>query len=835
MRQLSHRTPAAKRRRFARFTLLVGVGLTAFAQALSAQTTADPPAAAARLNPTGRDITLSAPLRDGEFLLGEVQFVLAADDQISVETSSFLAALRPVLEPARLAALETQLGGLAFTPVNQLIPFGLRVRYDPAVIGLVVDIPPDARIPRDLSVARFGDPTDATFIEPATISGYINFRTFADYTWSGADQGFRAPSSLIESAIRYKRVVLENEATLDFESDTRGTFIREGTRLVYDDRDRLVRFTAGDQLPIGRGFVGSSQIFGLGAQRVYSIVDPLRQVQPRGDRSFTLTRPSTVQTLINGQEVRRVRLDPGTYNVSDFPFVQGTNNVDFIIEDDAGGRQTLSFSQFFDRTLLQPGLTEFAVYAGIFAPFGRSSRDYQFDELAASGWFRRGIRDNWTAGANFNVRDDGAAIGAESVLATGFGTLGTDLAVSTVDGVGTGLAANVGIQRTFGGYGTRARSVAASVEYRSKNFAIPGSLAAFNRFAWSLSGSYSQSIGERQFVSLSGNYQMTRGLLDDEYSARATYGYSINSRYSLTLDAVYEDRNFFGREYGVRATLLVRLGPRSTGVVEVDTRTERARLGYQTSHGEGVGSYSLSADVEAGFDSVGANGGINYIANRAELGVNHTTIYDFDGQNIDSQRTSLRFSTAVAFADGKFAMSRPIFDSFAMVAPHRSLDDADVYIDPRGEYYSARSGALGPAVDPDLSAYIARTITYDVPNAPVGYDLGTGSARVMPPYRGGYLITAGSDYSVTAIGTLFGANGEPVSLLAGRATELGVDKPNSVTIFTNRSGRFGMTGLRAGRWRIDMPTEPPTSAIIEIPEGELGVVRLSDVRLGEPK
>ena len=148
----------------------------------------------------------------------------------------------------------------------------------------------------------------------------------------------------------------------------------------------------------------------------------------------------------------------------------------------------------------------------------------------------------------------------------------------------------MGIQRTFGGYGTRARSVAASVEYRSKNFAIPGSLAAFNRFAWSLSGSYSQSIGERQFVSLSGNYQMTRGLLDDEYSARATYGYSINSRYSLTLDAVYEDRNFFGREYGVRATLLVRLGPRSTGVVEVDTRTERARLGYQTSHGEGVGS-----------------------------------------------------------------------------------------------------------------------------------------------------------------------------------------------------------------------------------------------------
>jgi outer membrane usher protein len=138
-------------------------------------------------------------------------------------------------------------------------------------------------------------------------------------------------------------------------------------------------------------------------------------------------------------------------------------------------------------------------------------------------------------------------------------------------------------------------------------------------------------------------------------------------------------------------------------------------------------------------------------------------------------------------------------------------------------------------VEPNLSAYLRRTITYDVPNAPVGYDLGTGSAKVSPPYRGGYLITAGSDYSVTALGTLIGTDGVPISLLAGKATEIGVDNPKTLTIFTNRTGRFGVSGMREGRWRIEMPTEPPTVVEVEIPDEALGVVRLGEVKLGDPK
>lgn len=790
-------------------------------------------APAVRLNPTGRDINLSAPMRDGTFVLNEVSFILTADDQVKVETKSFVEAMRHILSSENLRVLETSLAGLDYALIPQISRLGYVISYEPASISLNIKIPADAREAQDISLRRFDDGVTGQYSEPATFSGYVNFRSFGDYIWNGVDSGFQTPTSLIDSAIRYRGFVLENEATVRLNSDSQNFFTREGTRLVYDDRRRLVRFSAGDLITSGRGFAGSPQIAGLSATRVYSIVDPLRNVQPRGDRSFTLTRPSTVEATINGQVIRRVRLQPGVYNIRDFPFVQGTNNVEFNIQDDAGGTQRITFSQFFDRTLLAEGLTEFSVQAGILAPFRRSSRDYQTSEPAVSGWFRRGMSETVTLGGNFNFNKSGATAGAEAVVASPVGILGFDAAVSDVDGIGTGFAANVGLQKSFGGYDVTPRSVAASVEYRSANFANPGFFGVDNRIKWNLSASYAQPIGQSQFVSISGDYGVARGALRDEVSARLTYGYNINPRLNLTVDGTYERRAIFGSEYGVRATLAVKLGPRSNAVAEIDTRTERARIGYQTASGDGVGSWTASGDLDISEQDAGFNGGFNYNANRAEIGLTHTTVYELSGRRTDSQRTSLRLGTAIAFADGKFALSRPIYDSFAMVSAHKSLGKAQVILDPREEHFTAKSGIFGPAVDPNLGAYIRRTITYDVPNAPIGYDLGSASAKILPPYRGGYLVTAGSDYSVTALGTLIGPNGSPVSLLSGKATELGVSNPRTLTIFTNRTGRFGISGMRPGRWRIEMPTEPPTVVEIVVPEKSLGVVRLGEVKLGD--
>lgn len=192
----------------------------------------------------------------------------------------------------------------------------------------------------------------------------------------------------------------------------------------------------------------------------------------------------------------------------------------------------------------------------------------------------------------------------------------------------------------------------------------------------------------------------------------------------------------------------------------------------------------------------------------------------------------MRLGTALVFADGHLALSRPVEDSFALAVPHKTLEGRTVVIEPRKDgHFLGESGVLGGAVDPNLSSYFERVVSYDVPEAPIGYDLGTGNIRTRPPYRSGYLIVAGSEYSVNVTGTLYDADHEPISLLSGTAVELDHLDRAPLTVFTNRVGRFAIQGMRPGRWKIEMAGIKPIVAIIEVPAKAEGLVMMGDVTL----
>jgi len=153
-----------------------------------------------------------------------------------------------------------------------------------------------------------------------------------------------------------------------------------------------------------------------------------------------------------------------------------------------------------------------------------------------------------------------------------------------------------------------------------------------------------------------------------------------------------------------------------------------------------------------------------------------------------------------------------------------------VIVDPTPYGFQATTGILGSAVQPNMASYNERTITVDAPTSPAGVDLGQGSFRVFPPYRAGYRLEVGSEYYVTAIGRMLGDDGQPISLISGKAIELAHPDHEPIVVFTNREGRFGLSGLRPGRWRIEMLTDPKTTFVIDVPATPQGVVRLGDVR-----
>lgn len=557
------------------------------------------------------------------------------------------------------------------------------------------------------------------------------------------------------------------------------------------------------------------------------MLQPQQIIRPRGDRSFKLDRPSTVEVQVNGQIVRRLQLNPGNYNLRDFPFTQGANDIRLTVIDDTGRSEILRFNVFLEQSQLAKGLSEFGLYAGVHAPMGLRGPDYS-DKPVFSGFYRRGISDYLTLGVNAQADDTVRMGGFEAVLGTSLGTIATNFSLSEMDGFGAGRAIIATFQRQISRRSGQADNLSLFFESRSANFASLGTLLPNNPYDFEVGGGYSHAFTDAIYGGVDVRHSHGRGLQPDVDSVRGTAGWRISPTASLTGDLRYEKDSTGSRVEGL-LSLVIRLGRYSSVRSEYDTRDNRARMSYQTMHGQGVGSYNFTADVERGDNGSGLTFNGNYFANRAELGLSHYGYFDGAFGESTSQRTSMRFGSSLAFADGTFSLGRPIYDSFAIVKPYKGLKNTDVVVEPTANGFTANSGMLRAGTHPSLSSYADRTVTVDAPNAKAGVDLGQGSFHLFPSYRSGYLLEVGSAYNVTALGRLKDVDGEPVALVTGVAIELAHPDKEPVAIFTNREGSFGATGLAPGKWRVEMLDAKKSIFEITIPANADGVVRLGEI------
>lgn len=806
---------------------LIATGAAAQAPAADPRLVIEPAAGAAgSVNPSGRAVVLTVPVMDGARYLGDTTATIGADERVDLSARRLLDLLRPLIADGVMQRLESGLSQRGTIGMADLGSAGIGIRYNPQALQIELDIVGSVRRSQSLALSDINTLPTGTFVAPAAYSAYVNVRGSVDYVHQGFDKGIDPPVLFIDGAARAGGLVIESEANWT-PGGSSADFQRRGTRLVYDDTKRLMRWSAGDLITLGRGFQSAPDIAGLSLYRTYGALQPQTIVRPRGDRSFRLDRRSTVEVSVNDQLVRRLNLDPGNYDLRDFPFTQGANDIKLTITDDAGRSETVRFNIFLDQAQLASGLSEFGLYAGLQSRLTFGGPDYG-DDPTVSGFYRRGISDRLTLGANVQADPGGWMGGGEAVVATGIGSFAGFASISHIDGAGKGWASVVTFQRPILRANGRTDAFSLSVETRSRNFGPIGTGLPSNPFRFELGAGYSRALGDTAYGGVDARYSKGRDGQTDLASVRANIGWQLSPLLSFTGDARYE-RDSDGSRVGAFLSLTYRLGRRSTLRGDFDTRFNRARLSYQTYGGSGTGAYNLNADLERSDGGVGATLNGNYFANRAEIGFSHFGTFDGEFGPSTSQRSSLRFGTSLGVADGVFSMGRPAFDSFAIVRAHRSLKGADVAVDPAPLGATAHTGAWGTALYPGLSSYSERTIVVDAPGAPVGIDLGQGTFRLFPPYRAGYLLTVGSDYSVTVVGRLRTSSGEPVSLVAGTATELAKPEREPVTLFTNAEGRFGATGLAPGRWRIVM-LDPEKSAFeIEIPKDAEGIIRIGDL------
>ncbi|HWE48087.1 MAG TPA: fimbrial biogenesis outer membrane usher protein [Caulobacteraceae bacterium] len=787
-----------------------------------------PTASRAPINTTGRTINLTVPAKDGAYDMGDMPMAIDANDTITFPAQRTLDLLSKILDQNTLQALKTNFNGQATITPAAFNGTGIAVAYDPKRLELVFLIPANMRAARSVSIAALDARRLGTVMKPADFSGYLNVRGNLDYIGAGSSGGLQDPVFALDGALNLRGIVLESAGV--WQPGMANTFQRTGTRLLYDDTKDLIRFTVGDLQPVSEGFQATPDMFGVSIFRSYGVLEPEFVARPRGDQVFTLTRASTVEVYVNGQMVRRLQLNAGNYNARDFPFTQGANNVLLNIIDDTGARQTLRFNTFFDQTQLQPGLSEFGLYVGVMAPLGMDGPVYGHD-WTYSGFYRAGVSKDLTLGFNMQGDEFDTQAGVDGVWGSPIGSFSWNAAVSRIANIGSGSAANVTFQRLFQLGGNKASSFNLFFETRSRDFGSLTVLTPSNQYAWEVGGSYTQAITADYYAGLDLRFNKGRDGARDVNSYRATMGWRITPSLGLTLDAIYDDTDISNhKNFSVVMSLTKRMTPWSSLRVDYDSKEERSTVTYQDQHGQGVGSYNLTADVEHTPSSTGFNGNFTYEGNRGEVGLTSFSTFDSGFGSTTDSRTSLRFASSFAFADGAVSMGRPIYDAFAIVKPHETLGNADVVIQPTTFGYDAETGHFGTAIENSLTAYANRVVTVEVPNAPAGYDIGKGAYHLFPPHRGGYLLEVGSAYSVTAIGRLVDQDGKPISLLAGKAYEVAAPDRPPVEIFTNREGRFGAPGLRPGKWRIVMPTEPESTFILEVPAHTLGAMRAGELK-----
>jgi outer membrane usher protein len=833
-----------------------------------------------RINTTGRPVHVAVPLKEGDRVLGEIVITITPGDAVLLPKGVLIERLDPLLGAWARRSLQSIREHDGVITLADLREAGFRIEFDRSQLELSVRPSIDQRAIGDLSLAAAAPAASAAAVPPARVAGYLNVLGSIDQQWgvqpgkdalTGARLDFtgvlRSGNAALEANASYDGAVDTAICALGWVCNYRHTagFKRRDSRLTWDLPEQEVRVQAGDTYPLGIGYQRSVDMLGISIEKSPRKLNPGENIRPTGRSSFQIERPASVDIVINGAVMQRLHLSPGNYNIRDIPFTVGANEVELIIADDTGARRAMTFTTFYGSGMLASGRSEWALAGGVPSYLLDDERRYATDSFFVTALHRYGLSDAVTLELDAQSDDRVRLFGAGMLARTQLGVWGVQPALSVAD-TGIGFAGTItwdlaGVRGIF----AARESLRISADIRSPQFRQPGDLidftggiykAAFAPYRLRLTADYTFPLPGSVMATLSGRYQIANDdavaaspfvVRGDRYgcdltlskpitpwvTASLTGGYS-NERYLQTLVSGYQASE---PEFRAMLRLFIRPRERSTITASYDSLSRIAHVNAYDTTGSGIGRWETSVNVQQdGYqDRAAASASVAHFANRYEVRVTHAG--GFGGVGYDGfapvstdERTSIRVGTAIAFADGKVALGQPIRNGgFAIVAPHESLAGREVVVGDKSDV-RARTGALGPVIVANLPEYTPTSIAIDVPDAPIGYSLGSGTFDLYPPYKGGYALEVGSSHAVTAYGTLQLANGEVLAARSGVAVS--ADNPGrQVQVFTNSVGRFAADGLAAGSWRLRMDTEVgQQDYVLDVPEGVVGLHKVGTLR-----
>ncbi|MBE8604675.1 fimbrial biogenesis outer membrane usher protein [Vibrio atlanticus] len=789
------------------------------------------------LNPTGRDIQLTSLLRISDTILGEADIIITANNEILLPKESTLTLLSSVVTQEGINKLSNTTDNEMLSQ-HQFELVGLGLSFDFSSLECIVTVPPEFSLTQQLSMNGAND--FYNYAEPSMFSGYINLALSANESQYIDQNSSRQDlyRSQFDSALNIGFLNFEYESYLENGSSQESRYIREGSRLNIDFAEQGTRLVLGDMYNSGQSFQDSTDILGIGLTRDFTLI-PTRNARPRANQSFTLQRASNVDVYIDGIAVQRLTLGAGSYNLSDIPLAQGSNDIVLVITDRSGNEERIEFSIATGNDLLNSGEFEYSIMYGAPSELQNGQIEYLTDERILHGYIDVGINPWLTLGTNFQSREDLYQYGATALVASTWGVTEFNASRSEHPTFGTGDAYKFAFDAEFSSANTLTPQLSVSYEYLTNNFTGVTGFDASNvdinlttHFASAFGSIY---LGQSLRAAMTLNYRtgvdeendywlispsLSAGLFDTP----ATWSARLSYQHNATEDD----------DISTTVTISWPLSRQTRVVGRYTTELNEAALdySYQNNIGNTGGISGFASIVTNEETDADMDAGINYTANRYELNATHASrLEDISGET-RNHSTDVTISSALAFAGSSVTIGRPVREAFAIVSKHKSLKENDVAIDPTkdAEYARVYLRGDGNAMVPDLVAYNGQVIGYEVDNLPPGYDLGDGAFWVKPGYKQGYQLQIGSDAVLTVIGKLFDRqSNNPISLVAGVAHYLGEAKQLPIDFFTNRNGIFAISGLKPGKYQLVLDTKGQESVIITLSERSDNLIRLGDV------
>ena len=192
--------------------------------------------------------------------------------------------------------------------------------------------------------------------------------------------------------------------------------------------------------------------------------------------------------------------------------------------------------------------------------------------------------------------------------------------------------------------------------------------------------------------------------------------------------------------------------------------------------------------------------------------------------NTGESSTNIGLETGIFFADTRYGVSRPIYSDggFVIVTPKKALEDTTLKFTSQ----DAESGFLGGgAVMPNAKNSVSISRLH-LKNLPIGLDIKKDTIVSYGEYKRGFIADIEAEGLYTADGYLFDESGEAFQHVTGYAIHTTDLAARPIAFFTNDEGRFILTELKPGKYRVSLNIEDVQDFEIEIKENGDEIIHL---------